>query len=88
MFDLLLILFLFVPHEIPQHSHFIVVVFIEIEPVLMSEPDLEEVVVQTLLGDVHFLRCLVKRDFWLLGACGGGAFVEVSPFDDLDDKLI
>lgn len=45
MLDFLLILFLLVPHKIPQHPHLVIVVLVEIEPILMSEPNLEQVVV-------------------------------------------
>jgi hypothetical protein len=41
------VLFL-LPHKISQHSHFIVVMLIEVELVFVSEPDLEQVIVKAL----------------------------------------
>jgi hypothetical protein len=47
--DLGLVYFFPLAHEVPEDSHLIIVVLVEVETISMSEPDLEEVVVQTLL---------------------------------------
>lgn len=51
---------LLLPHVIPQNSHFFVVVLVEVEPEAMAQPYLEEIVVQTLLGNAHLLRRLFQ----------------------------
>jgi hypothetical protein len=58
--DVRLVAFLTLTHEVPKDSHLVVVVLIEVEPVAMAEPDLEEVVIQTLLGDLDFSGCVLQ----------------------------
>lgn len=43
--DLRLVALLALPHEVPQHSYLIVVVFVEVEAIAVAVSDLEEVIV-------------------------------------------
>ena len=56
--DVSLVYFFPLAHEVPEHSDFVIVVFVEVEAVPLSEPDLEQIVVQTLFRYLH-LPCSV-----------------------------
>jgi hypothetical protein len=61
VFEHLFISFLFGPDKISQNTHLVVVVLVEVEMVLVSEPDLEKVIIETLFGNIDFLGCFLKR---------------------------
>ena len=48
------VVFFLLSHKISQHSHFIIVMLIEVKLVFVSEPDLEQVIVEALFWYVHF----------------------------------
>ena len=60
VFEHLFIGFLFRPDEISQNTHLVVVVLVEVKMVLVSEPDLKQVIVETLFWNVDFLGCFLK----------------------------
>ena len=54
------------PHEVPEDAYFLVVVLVEVEAVPVALFDLEEVVIQALLGDAYFLGGFLERVLFVL----------------------
>ena len=60
LLGLRLIQLLLLPDKIPEYAYFFIVVLVEVKPIAMTEPDLEQVVVETLLRNVYLLCRLLQ----------------------------
>ena len=61
--------------------------FIEVETVTVPEPNLKEIIVETLLGDAYFFGCLFKGVLFCLSGSVAGAGIEFPPLDNLFDNV-
>ena len=64
---------------IPQDANLVILVLIEVEPILLSIPQLQEVVVQRLLRDAYLLSSIFQGDTLV--------HIQPSPLTYLDHHL-
>jgi hypothetical protein len=53
--------FLLLPDEISEDTYFLIVMFVEVEAVAVAEANLEEIIVETLLGDAYLFGGFLER---------------------------
>lgn len=85
--DALSLLFLLLAYEGANHSHFVVVVLVEVEAELLGGAQLHQVVVERFLGDLHLGGCILERHLDEL-AILVEARVELAPLVDLLDDFL
>lgn len=86
-FDISFIGFLALPNKIPQNSHLVIVVFVEIEAISMPKTYLKKIVVQTLLAYLHLSGCILQRVSHLLVFLIDDPRVKLAPLDHLIDNV-
>ena len=79
-----LVVLLLLSHEVSEYPHFVVVVLVEVEFVLVSETNLEQVIVKTLFRYFYPFGSILKRKSVLLGnSLIAGTTVIPPPFENL-----
>lgn len=80
-------LLLLLSNKIPQHPHLLVVMFIEVEAKTVPESYLEEIVIQTLLGNANFDGRILQGVLLVLVLDVTGTCVVLTPFDHFVDDV-
>ena len=74
--------FLLLPHKITQNSNLFIVMFIKVETIPISEPNLEKVVVKAFFRYANFFGCFLQRVFFMLQRLINGPWVILSPLNN------
>ncbi len=76
-----------VTYKLSKHTHFVIIVFIEVEFVFISKSNLEQIVIKALFRNVDFFSSFLKWELFLLIFISDGSFIIFSPFNDFINNM-